>query len=231
MSCRTRFILHASLVALSLHLAGCAALSNSLDLTHTEKVTTDGYLLVVTQQETFDQWHNIVRSEKARDAGVKVLESGQYYISTFDESDDKITLIALEPYSPELCHQAETAESSGWLHSEFEDNGMTVLGIDLPMVDSCKKGQRSFVGMSSKEGIEIGGAYATLMLEIRHETMLKYKYRWMGTRCRDGWISSSTGRGTCSWHGGIAAPAYRKEYLKDDIKVDGISNEFVHEKR
>jgi hypothetical protein len=23
------------------------------------------------------------------------------------------------------------------------------------------------------------------------------------TRCRDGWDSSSTGRGTCSWHGGI----------------------------
>jgi hypothetical protein len=23
-------------------------------------------------------------------------------------------------------------------------------------------------------------------------------------RCRDGWISESVGRGTCSWHGGIA---------------------------
>ena len=23
------------------------------------------------------------------------------------------------------------------------------------------------------------------------------------TSCRDGWGSSSTGRGTCSWHGGI----------------------------
>lgn len=23
------------------------------------------------------------------------------------------------------------------------------------------------------------------------------------TRCRDGWNSSSSGRGTCSWHGGI----------------------------
>ena len=30
--------------------------------------------------------------------------------------------------------------------------------------------------------------------------------QWIGsgTRCRDGWVSSSTGRGTCSWHGGIA---------------------------
>ena len=24
-----------------------------------------------------------------------------------------------------------------------------------------------------------------------------------GTVCRDGWVSSSTGRGTCSWHGGV----------------------------
>ena len=23
------------------------------------------------------------------------------------------------------------------------------------------------------------------------------------TRCRDGWNSESSGRGTCSWHGGI----------------------------
>jgi hypothetical protein len=23
------------------------------------------------------------------------------------------------------------------------------------------------------------------------------------TRCRDGWNSSSSGRGTCSWHGGV----------------------------
>jgi len=23
------------------------------------------------------------------------------------------------------------------------------------------------------------------------------------TSCRDGWLSSSRGRGTCSWHGGI----------------------------
>jgi hypothetical protein len=23
------------------------------------------------------------------------------------------------------------------------------------------------------------------------------------TRCRDGWNSSSIGRGTCSWHGGV----------------------------
>ena len=24
------------------------------------------------------------------------------------------------------------------------------------------------------------------------------------TRCRDGWMSLSTGHGTCSWHGGMA---------------------------
>jgi hypothetical protein len=27
-----------------------------------------------------------------------------------------------------------------------------------------------------------------------------------GTRCRDGSLSHSVGRGTCSWHGGIADP-------------------------
>ena len=30
-----------------------------------------------------------------------------------------------------------------------------------------------------------------------------------GTKCRDGWVSSSTGRGTCSWHGGVQGPNVR----------------------
>ncbi|MDX6591762.1 MAG: hypothetical protein QOJ13_958 [Gaiellales bacterium] len=30
------------------------------------------------------------------------------------------------------------------------------------------------------------------------------QYAPVGTRCADGWVSDSTGSGTCSWHGGIA---------------------------
>jgi hypothetical protein len=30
------------------------------------------------------------------------------------------------------------------------------------------------------------------------------RMRTVRTLCRDGWLSSSVGRGCCSWHGGVA---------------------------
>ena len=35
------------------------------------------------------------------------------------------------------------------------------------------------------------------------ETVKVKKFVWQYTLCNDGWHSSSTGRGTCSWHGGM----------------------------
>jgi hypothetical protein len=41
-------------------------------------------------------------------------------------------------------------------------------------------------------------------LLIRYGAQLFPRIAKGRVRCRDGWISESVGRGTCSWHGGIA---------------------------
>ena len=41
----------------------------------------------------------------------------------------------------------------------------------------------------------------------------KYKAR-IGAICNDGWISNSTGRGTCSHHGGVSTWRYQEGYSK-----------------
>lgn len=43
----------------------------------------------------------------------------------------------------------------------------------------------------------------------------KYSYR-VGAICRDGWRSSSTGRGTCSHHGGVKEWIMKEEYGKSE---------------
>ena len=42
------------------------------------------------------------------------------------------------------------------------------------------------------------------------------------TVCADGWVSSSTGRGTCSHHGGIKQYYYMKEFgtVPDSFLLD-----------
>jgi len=42
-----------------------------------------------------------------------------------------------------------------------------------------------------------------------------------GAICRDGWQSSSTGSGTCSWHGGVSVWTYRTETgtTTDEVEV------------
>lgn len=38
------------------------------------------------------------------------------------------------------------------------------------------------------------------------------RFRYDGSICRDGWISGSQGRGTCSHHGGVSREFYKGEY-------------------
>ena len=40
------------------------------------------------------------------------------------------------------------------------------------------------------------------------------KRKFNGAVCRDGWISHSQGRGTCSWHGGVSYYFYKGNYIK-----------------
>ena len=47
------------------------------------------------------------------------------------------------------------------------------------------------------------------MAEVLYKKALKTKEYRIGAICSDGWESSATGRGACSWHGGV------KEWLKE----------------
>lgn len=49
---------------------------------------------------------------------------------------------------------------------------------------------------------------AALIFESRLNFNLTYNRVSLGTRCASGKISSSSGRGTCSWNGGVAGTAY-----------------------
>jgi len=44
------------------------------------------------------------------------------------------------------------------------------------------------------------GAHKGLARWAIKKSPVRYTY---GSVCRDGWLSDSTGRGTCSWHGGV----------------------------
>ena len=50
-----------------------------------------------------------------------------------------------------------------------------------------------------------------ILTEKIHE---KSKYKFNGSKCNDGTISHSQGRGTCSWHGGVDYKFYEGDYSK-----------------
>lgn len=71
--------------------------------------------------------------------------------------------------------------------------------------------------------------------KYHYETKITYETKIVGycTLCRDGTRSSScsTGRGTCSHHGGVAewnAPIYKKVEHKEEVKV--IDSPFIEER-
>lgn len=54
----------------------------------------------------------------------------------------------------------------------------------------------------------------SLHITITGDMKRRYQYIRTGSVCRDGSISSSIGSGTCSWHGGVSEPYYRKRYME-----------------
>ena len=52
----------------------------------------------------------------------------------------------------------------------------------------------------------------------------KSKYKFSGSICRDGHTSHSQGRGTCSWHGGVAYKFYKGDYRKtiEECRAEAI---------
>ena len=43
----------------------------------------------------------------------------------------------------------------------------------------------------------------------------RYEYVRVGAVCNDGWVSSATGSGACSWHGGVDYWLYDYVYVCD----------------
>jgi hypothetical protein len=49
------------------------------------------------------------------------------------------------------------------------------------------------------------------MAELLYKKSRKTKEYRIGAICSDGWESSATGRGACSWHGGVKEWLYETE--------------------
>ena len=57
------------------------------------------------------------------------------------------------------------------------------------------------------------------------------KYKHSGAICYDGWISHSTGRGTCAWHGGVAYWFSKGDYSKSMKECRDEAKEIIEECR
>ena len=68
--------------------------------------------------------------------------------------------------------------------------------------------------------INVTGQWRVERQETYEVTETKYRdggtYR-VGAECRDGWDSTATGRGACSWHGGVAYWKTRTEQIAYDV--------------
>jgi len=86
----------------------------------------------------------------------------------------------------------------------------------VPMVQKlCLKGANGEVLENPYFGINLSklndSKYPSYEYELLQSVLFNLDYGFSpftsaGTICSDGWISSSSGRGTCSWHGGYAKP-------------------------
>lgn len=195
---------------------GCAALSSSLGLTHGESVVMDGHLIIVTDLPTLERWREIVNSHKAYAAGIEVTKSEKTNIWVLNKTDNSFSWFIYAGYTEALCHDAETARYEGEFYNALHQEHMHVTDVHIGMLENCKKGLNTPINWTDSSGKLIGYNEATLVLQLRYEDMLHYQYRYQGSRCRDGSASSSSGRGTCSWHGGVSGPIYGKQYIKKE---------------
>jgi len=132
------------------------------------------------------------------------------------EKDEDVIVVTRADYYPELCADAEQSTSSGPMFEELRKSGIQVTRVHQETLENCKKGKQTRIEWGFDDGESTWQTLVTVTLYTIQKTTSEYKYQWIGTRCRDGWLSSSTGRGTCSWHGGVSGPAYGKRYIKKD---------------
>ena len=77
--------------------------------------------------------------------------------------------------------------------------------------------------------IMLGPRDNEVMATYLHEKSLRTSEYRIGAICLDGWYSSATGRGACSWHGGVKEWRYRtekyysKSYEKCKIEAEQMS--------
>lgn len=82
------------------------------------------------------------------------------------------------------------------------------LGVIVLTIVGVIFGGRIYDGFSSVQ-------YLTNKCRVNSE----YYYR-TGAICMDGWKSSSTGRGTCSYHGGVKEWLYDKDFRKTTLECE-----------
>ena len=168
--------------------------------------TSDGFKLVITQPHIQNsQFRREFSFEnKWLSSGVRFkflslesMKSGplQFSMEIFVSSGAKSNPSTFSfNYSEPTWQQAGCDDLSD-LNSEWRSEERGIRPFDKEMADMEINSQNEF-GKFHNLGCANKLSWKIVLVKVK-------KFIWQYTLCADGWRSSSTGSGTCSWHGGI----------------------------
>ncbi|MDW7644814.1 MAG: hypothetical protein SCI25_07195 [Desulfuromonadales bacterium] len=195
----------------------CFSLSGCAGLIHTETTRIKVEGLIVTDREHLTEWSEFFSSPDSR---VKIISEEDSLVQASDlEVENKFYHVSYLPYYQGFCEDFRNEGLVEKVQREFKKKNEGIIvesaSVDEKTLQNCKDGLQSSVIWSTNNDSHVAELPLTIYMTLDSLVESKYKYEWAGTRCADGWISSSTGRGACSWHGGVAGSVYRKRYLVD----------------
>ena len=203
------------LLTAAIHVSGCTALSSALGITHTETITANGNLLIVTSDKSFQGWLKFAKSLQVTSQKIISLTQDKA-IFIADKDANKIVMITLLDYSPDLCAAAEEAKEKGPIWSLLTSSSMRATNINEPSLANCKRAQQTAYSIKLTDYGQTYSDSATAIIDIEYKNERSFKYRSVGLKCHDGSISSASGRGACSWHGGVSGLAYERAYIQKE---------------
>lgn len=212
MWCQMKLI---TLVAIGWLLKGCVATSAMLNLTHTEREIRVGNWFIVVDEGDFSGWV----AEFQNNPELKVILQDERSVIAEDQTGNDIGdlwMVSYQPFTHGFCSEMERFRETPEYKEQLKKNGLQIKAVDSTTLTNCKSSHQTVFDLVNGDGSNRGSFAAMVMFDIEFTSEWRYKYVYAGSRCRDGRITSSLGQGTCSWHGGVAGPYYRKEYLNDE---------------
>lgn len=190
----------------------CASTSSMLNIIHTERETRVGNWFIVVDKVEFSNWV----TEFKQNPEIKVIGEDTNFILALDNYGDgssELWMVSYQVFTDGFCSEMENIKETPEYENQFKENGIVINSVDSVSIENCNNSYQTFYELVNEDGSYRGKFSAVIMFNITLTSELKYKYTYAGSQCRDGTTSSSSGKGTCSWHGGVSGPYYRKVYL------------------